>query len=526
MQDSADWGPQAESLEMELWDVVIAGTGMGGATLGLVLAEAGRRVLFVEKGLDLSSPSTAALRGGPAEIHAGFQEARRETLGRAGRASAPILDVAGGLQFVPEVGCGTGGSTSLFGAVLERFFPIDFTPGEWHHDAPCSALPEQWPVSYDEMRPWYARAERLYRVRGGPDPLRAGVNDPLPAATPAARALAEALCSRGVHPYPLPLACESAGECQTCQGYLCPSGCKNDADRIALRPALARGARLLAPCEVAHLEADRARVRALVCRAQGRSFRLKARVFVLACGALNTPALLLASCQPHWENGLANGSGKVGRNLMRHAIDLWVLRGAPPLQAPGDAKALGFNDLYTCGRSKFGSVQSYGAPPALEYLRRQPTASLVWRLGPLSRWVWRRYSRAPLLASILEDLPYPENRVEPGADGRPRLQYRPGVSEERRRRAFRRELRGLLRGLGATLVSGRDAPKALGHACGTCRFGTDPATSVLDCDNRAHQLDNLYVVDASFFPSSAGLNPALTIAANALRVGALLAARL
>ena len=198
---------------MELWDVVIAGTGMGGATLGLVLAEAGRRVLFVEKGLDLSSPSTAALRGGPAEIHAGFQEARRETLGRAGRASAPILDVAGGLQFVPEVGCGTGGSTSLFGAVLERFFPIDFTPGEWHHDAPCSALPEQWPVSYDEMRPWYARAERLYRVRGGPDPLRAGVNDPLPAATPAARALAEALCSRGVHPYPLPLACESAGDC-------------------------------------------------------------------------------------------------------------------------------------------------------------------------------------------------------------------------------------------------------------------------------------------------------------------------
>jgi choline dehydrogenase-like flavoprotein len=211
---------------------------------------------------------------------------------------------------------------------------------------------------------------------------------------------------------------------------------------------------------------------------------------------------------------------------MRHAIDLWVLRDAPPLESPGDAKALGFNDLYTCGRSKFGSVQSFGAPPPLEYLQRQPIASLVWRLGPLSRWLWHRYSRAPLLASILEDLPYPENRVEAGADSRPRLHYRPGASEERRRRAFRGELRGLLRGLGATLVSGRDAPKALGHACGTCRFGTDPATSVLDRDNRAHQLDNLYVVDASFFPSSAGLNPALTIAANALRVGDLLAARL
>jgi choline dehydrogenase-like flavoprotein len=504
---------------------VIAGTGMGGATLGLALAEAGRRVLFVEKGLDLSCPSAAALRGGPAEVHTGFHEARQETLGRAGRASAPIVDVAGGVQVVPEIGCGTGGSTSLFGAVLERFFPIDFAPGQWHRDAPGAALPEQWPVSYEEMRPWYARAERLYRVRGGPDPLRAGVNDPLPAAAPAARALAEALRSRAAHPYPLPLACESAGACASCQGYLCPSGCKNDADRIALRPALALGARLLAPCEVTHLEADRTQVRAAHCRAQGRTLRLEARVFVLACGALYTPALLLASRQPHWEKGLANGSGQVGRNLMRHAIDLWMLRGAPPLEAPGDAKALGFNDLYTCGRCKLGSVQSFGAAPPLEYLRRQP-ASLVWRLGPMSRWLWRRYCRAPLLASILEDLPYPENRVEPGADGRPRLHYRPGASEEARRRAFRGELRGLLRGLGAALVSRRDVPKALGHVCGTCRFGTEAAASVLDRDNRAHQLDNLYVVDASFFPSSAGLNPALTIAANALRVGALLAARL
>jgi choline dehydrogenase-like flavoprotein len=526
VQDSPDGGLQPEALEGELWDAVIAGTGMGGATLGLVLAEAGRRVLFIEKGLDLSCIATAALRGGPAEIQAGFPNARQETLSRAGRASAPILDVVGGLEVVPEVGCGTGGSTSLFGAVLERFFPIDFAPGEWHRDAPGSALPEQWPVSYEEMRPWYARAEELYRVRGGPDPLRAGMNDPLPAAAPAARALAEALRSRGAHPYPLPLACELSGACTTCQGYLCPSGCKNDADRIALRPALARGARLLTPCEVTHLEAGRTRVRAVHCRAWGRPLRLKARVFVLGCGALFTPALLLTSRQPHWEKGLANGSGQVGRNLMRHAIDLWLLRGAPLLEAPGDAKALGFNDLYTCGRLKLGSVQSFGAAPPLEYLRRQPNAPLVWRLGPLSRWLWHRYCRVPLLASILEDLPYPENRVEPGADGRLHLHYRLRASEEMRRRAFRGELRGLLRGLGATLVSGRDAPKALGHVCGTCRFGNDPAASVLDRDNRAHELDNLYVVDASFFPSSAGLNPALTIAANALRVGAVLAARL
>ena len=516
------------------WDVVIVGSGMGGATLGLALARAGKAVLFVEKGRDLAATGTNALRGQPAEADASYRRAspleRRALLARSGRVTEELVDAARGRPVLPELGCGTGGSSGLYGMVLERFFPADFEPRGQHEDAGESSLPEAWPVSFHELRPWYEAAERLYRVRGSADPLRPGEDAALLPPVPVGSAtglLLDRLTGRGLHPYRLHLACDAVAGCQACQGYLCPSACKNDADRIALRPAIAQHeAGLLSDCEAVGLDADRAHVRSVVCEQAGRRGSLRGRVIVLAAGALATPVLLLRSRSADWPTGLANASGVVGRNLMRHGIDLWLLARAPRLDGPADAKAIGISDLYRSGSSKLGSVQSFGAPPALEYLKNQ--GGPLWRLlGPIAGALLARIATLPILAAILEDLPYPRNHVEPAPNGRGlRLHYRPGASEVRRRKQFRSELRPLLRGLGPLLVSRADAPKALGHVCGTCRFGFDPRTSALDRDNRAHQLDNLYVVDASFFPSSAGINPALTIAANALRVAAHLASRL
>lgn len=491
---------------------MVVGTGLGGATLGLVLARHGKRILFVEKGRDLGL-AKAAIRGHVVEadpLFGGSLEDQSEALRRGGRRveEAEI----GGLLVRPEIGSGTGGSSALHGGVLERFFPADFAA---------------WPITYRDLAPWYAGAEELYGVKGERDPLRADAGAPLPAPIPAGAATEEllsALTERGLHPYRLPLACRAVPDCSACQGFLCARECKNDADRMALRPALALGASLATGCEAVSLDASPTRVTGVDCVQDGRRVTLRAAVVVLAAGALATPALLLASRSGGWDRGLANGSGLVGRNLMRHGIDLWALPGARLLGHPGDAKALGFNDFYETPRGKLGTVQSFGTLPALEAVlaHRSPALRL---LAPFARALWPMLSRVPILASILEDLPQTSNGLEV-ANGRPRITYRPSPDDERRRAIFREELRPRLAGLRPVLVSGRDAPKALGHVCGTCRFGEDPESSVLDPWNRAHGLDNLYVVDGSFFPTSAGINPALTIAANALRVGEHLAERL
>lgn len=535
----ASHSAEASVLESVVWDALVVGTGMSGATLGYALARVGKRVLLIEKGRDLRFGIANVVRGKTAEEDEGFRKLTgaelRATLESHGRYADQLENAEDHSTFVPHIGSGTGGSSSLYGMTLERFFPSDFEPRARHVEGCDSSLPERWPVSYEQLQPFYAEAERLYRVRGERDPLRpdAGAHELLPPSPVRAEttALMAHLASRGVHPYRLHLACEGVEDCQSCQGYLCPHACKNDATRICVAPAVdEHGARLLTECEVLGLEGDRTAVRRVHCSLRGRKLALRARVVVLAAGALNTPALLLRSRSPTWPGGLANGSGLVGCNLMRHCIELWVLRSAPPLVHLRDSKAIGFNDFYVHDGQKLGTVQSFGAAPPLTYLQNQSTLN-PWRLlGPLSSAVWRRYSRAPILASILEDLPYPANRIElRGAEASDRglmIRYRTGESEAGRKRIFRSELRRVFRGLGTILASGTDAPRALGHVCGTCRFGDDPASSVLDSTNRAHELDNLYVVDASFFPSSSGMNPALTLAANALRVARHIAQRI
>jgi choline dehydrogenase-like flavoprotein len=536
----AEGDPDASEAASTAWDVIVVGTGMGGGMLGYRLARSGRRVLFVEKGRSTLPGTPGTIRSAMPELAEPLATRSARTyydaLARAGRCTDEIEDVSGRFprRFVPFIGSGTGGSSALYGMVCERFFVRDFTPRENFRDPGDSTVPEAWPVSYDEMRPWYAEAERLLAVRGEADPLRPEAAEVgLPAAPPFSadnQPLVDYLTGRGLHPYHLPMACDYTDACATCQTYLCPRPCKNDAARNCVLPAVARhGARLLADCRVVGLEADRTRVRRVICEHRSGTLALTGKVVVLAAGALATPVLLLNSRSGDWPRGLANGSDLVGRNLMRHLLDPIEIWPQPGSRITAANKEIGLNDFYFWEGQKYGTVQSFGAIPPMEWLTNRPgrRGKGLRLMGPAVRRVYERFFTGGLvLAAMTEDLPYLDNRVlppdRPGTDGRQRLRirYRLHPSEIERRAAFLRQLKEVLAPFRRlALGSGKDNAN-LGHVCGTCRFGTDPATSVLDPHNRAHEVENLYVVDTSFFPSSAGLNPSLTVAANALRVAA------
>ena len=500
------------------------------------MARAGRRVLFIEKGA--SGLSGDGLRGDFAERLAGTRSGvDAGVLARAGRRGEPMLDISDSrpYRFVPYIGEGTGGSSALYGMALERMFPHDFAPRERHPDAAHSTLPDRWPIGYDELAPYYAEAERLYRVRGTGDPLRTseqhGYVGPLPARSAAASELASVLERNGLHPYRLPLACDFVPGCAGCQGYLCAQRCKNDSAKICLEPAIARnGAALADRCEAVRVETARGRVSAVVAHQRGVEHRFRGDVFVLAAGALATPLLLLRSRSPEWPRGLANASGLVGRNLMRHFVDLYAVVPHETRAARVQAKELAFNDFYA-GDAALGSVQSFGTmmPAGMlvdamrDELREKTSRALaagVRAVSPLIRRALDRlFTRSLLLATIAEDLPYRDNRVfDEVGTGNAVLHYRIGDHDRARIARLRGRMRTVLEPLSFRLIRQAENNERLAHACGTCRFGDDPRSSVLDRDNRAHGLANLLVLDASFFPSSGGTNPALTIAANALRV--------
>ncbi|MDV3136651.1 GMC family oxidoreductase [Mycobacterium sp. 29Ha] len=535
----ADGGLNAREAERVVWDVIVVGTGMGGGMLGYSLARCGRRVLFVEKGRSTLPGEPGTIRALPevAEPRAGRStESYYDALARAGRSTDEIQDISGRFsrRFVPYLGSGTGGSSAIYGMACERFFVRDFTPRQDFRHPGDSTVPEAWPVTYDQMSPWYAEAEKLLGVRGQADPLRpeaANVN--LPAAPPFSadnQLLVDYLVGRGLHPYHLPMACDYTDGCVSCHSHLCEKACKGEAGRNCVLPAVTEhDAHLLPECRAVRLEADRTHVQQVICEDRSGTVALRAKVVVLAAGALVTPVLLLNSRSGDWPRGLANGSDWVGRNLMRHLIDLVEIWPNSDSKITAPNKEIGLNDFYFWEGQKYGTVQSFGSMPPMELLTNRPglKAGALRMVRPAARRVYERFFTGGLvLAPLMEDLPYLDNRVlpsdQPSPDGRQRLQiqYRLHASEIERRATFLRQLNDVFKPFRKITLRGAEDNEALGHVCGTCRFGTDPKSSVLDPQNRAHEVDNLYVVDSSFFPSSTGLNPSLTVAANALRVAA------
>jgi len=507
-------------------DVIIIGTGAGGGTLAWALAPTGKRILMLERGdyvpREIENWSTKA-----AVLEGRYNNADL-WLDREGKTFQ-----AGTHYFV-------GGNTKFYGAALLRMRERDF--GELRHHGGVSPA---WPVGYADLEPWYARAERLYHVHGtrGEDPTEPWASEPYPypavSHEPRIQQLHDELEALGHRPFHVPVGVmlderdrrkSPCIRCATCDGHPCLVNAKADAQVCAVDPALAHpNVELVTGAYVERLVTDpsgRAVTEVHVLRGGEREV-YRGDIVVVSCGAINSAALLLRSAGDKHPRGLANGSDQVGRNYMCHLNSVMLAISKCPNPTVFQ-KTFALNDFYFGAEDwdhPLGHISFIGKTDAHVLAAGAPKFTPGWTLDQMAK-----HSLDFWLTS--EDLPSPDNRVTVERDGRTRLTYTPNNEEGHRR--LQAKLKGLLGRIPCTVHGtacfqglsrinayiGKRIPLAgVAHQNGTCRFGTDPRSSVLDVNCKAHELDNLYVVDGGFFPSSSAVNPALTIAANALRVG-------
>jgi choline dehydrogenase-like flavoprotein len=501
------------------WDVIIVGTGVGGATVGRSLALAGLSVLFLEKGgrIGASDDDNEAVTPESRMAHGWWPHpiSRRQTNGDPKR-------------FYAAVGCALGGSSIHYAAALERMSVSDF---DALHTPNAQIAP--WPVSFKEFIPHYEAAEKLYGITGDSDVAaerRLSEWD---------RALMEQMRQNGLRPDRLHVAIRYDEQCKECIGKICPRDCKSDARVACLEEALRQPqCDILERCDVHTLQADKENVRVVKALHMGCDLELRAQVVVLSAGAMHTPQILLRSRNTFWPQGLANSSDQVGRNLMFHTSDIFALWAPRRLNRQGrQRKSISVRDFYVHHGQRLGYVQSMGLDAGRgeiagfikDQLRRRGLrnelllsllAKVPSHLGALV------FGHAGIFAAMTEDDPNPDNRIvlDPSEPDGASFSYT--ITNDLRRRAD--ELRvAFSRGVRPwrMLRISSELEMNYGHPCGTCRFGDDRAFSVLDRNCRTHDLENLYVVDASFMPRSGAINPSLTIAANALRVAPQIAAR-
>jgi choline dehydrogenase-like flavoprotein len=508
---------------MPHYDVIIIGSGAGGGTLARHLAPSGKRILVLERGDWL--PREPA-NWSAADVFVDNRYVSQDTW----------YDDRG-KPFQPQVHYFVGGATKLYGAALYRLRREDF--GELAHD---DGISPAWPISYEEMEPYYTRAEQMYEVHGarGEDPTEppASAPYPFPAVShePRIQKLSDDLEAAGHHPFHAPCGVRLVEDdmphsacvrCSTCDGFPCLVHAKSDAEVLGVRPALAHAnVELVTNAEAVGLQTNRegTSVTEVVVDRGGATETYTGDIVVVSCGAANSARLLLASASDAHPGGLANGSDMVGRNYMFHNSQAVLALSKEPNPTVFQ-KTLGLNDFYF-GTDEIdhplGNIQMVGKSVAAMYRGEKP---LLTKLAP-ERTLEDVARHAVDFWLSTEDLPRLENRVTLRPDGRIRIAYEP--TNELPKKQLLHELKRLLEPLGmhhdhlvprhAYLKN--DIPVAgVAHQAGTCRFGRDPASSVLNTDCRAHEVDNLYVVDTSFFPSIGAVNPALTAMANAIRVG-------
>jgi len=485
-------------------DVLVIGSGIGGATLAHRLVERGLNVTILERGGHLPAEKENW------DVDAIFFKKRyvpRETwLDKKGKEFRP-----GNYYYV-------GGSSKLFGGTMLRLREKDFAELE-HADGVSPA----WPIAYEELAPYYDLAEKLYLVHGdvGTDPTEPREVPPYPypglSNDPAIEHVASALRKQGVHPFALPLAIQrhqggACIRCKTCDGFPCKVHAKTDAEVAAIRPALATGKlELKTNSKVTRilLSADGRRAEAVEYETNGSVETLHAPIIVLAASAVNSAALLLRSACDKAPKGVANSADVVGRYYMTHVNTALMSVGwnTNPTQFQ---KTICINDYYF-GDAKFkypmGNIQSLGKLQSGMIVANQnflpKSISDMLAARSVDWWI------------MSEDLPERENRVVLQGD-KIRLNYTENNSTGHKE-LVKRSL-SLMRGSGFKLNITKHFPVSVSHQCGTVRFGNDPNTAALNEYCRTYDHDNLFVVDSSFFPASGAVNPALTIAAMGIRV--------
>ena len=504
---------------MEHYDIIIIGTGAGGGTLLHKLKESGKKILVLERGKFLPREKENW------DTNAVFKEERYHT--------HEVWKTADGQDIHPGTGYWVGGNTKVYGAALFRLRERDFEEIQF----PNGGISAEWPVKYADFEPFYTQAEALYEVHG-----KAGIDPTDPPRSsdyafppishePRIQELHDTLVTQGLHPFYLPMGIKLNEKlpqnslcirCNTCDGFPCLVDAKSDSDINCVRPSLNEShVTLLTEVKVNRLLTDETGTRIVSVEAdyQGNTVQFNANLIVLAAGAINSAAILLKSASDKYPNGLANQSGQVGRNLMKHHnAALMGITSHPNLTK--FQKTMAVNDFYW-GDADYphpmGHVQLLGkankdmlaldAPgitPGM-VLEEMAEHSIDWWLTG-------------------EDLAQAENRVEIVND-QIQLSYTENNTEGFEKLLDKWE--SVLKNIDSahafiphSLYLRKHIPIAgVAHQCGTLRFGTDPQTSVLDTNCKAHELENLYVVDGSFFPSSGAVNPSLTIMANALRVG-------
>ncbi len=501
------------------YDVIIIGTGAGGGTLAHRLAPSGKRILLLERG-DFVPREKANWDSRTVNVEAKYH-------------TREVWHDKEGQPLHPHTNYYVGGNTKFYGAALFRLRERDF--GALAHHGGVSPA---WPVEYAELEPYYTQAEHLYHVHGerGADPTEPWTSAPYPfpavSHEPRIQQLHDDLVRQGLKPFHVPLGImldegrpgqSACVRCNTCDGFPCLVKAKSDAHVVGIEPALAwPNVTLLTKTKVLRLETSPSgrEVTSVVAEHLGERVTFRGDIVVSACGAINSAALLLRSANDRHPHGLANGSGVVGRHYMGHINSVLLAISRTP-NATVFQKTLALNDFYF-GDDEFaypmGHVSFVGKLDAVALSAGAPPFVPGMTLDAIAR-----HSLDFWLTS--EDLPDPDNRVTLDRDGNIVLSYTPNNEEGHRRLIARLEY--LLQHLDVHphliprhLFVGNRIPLAgVAHQNGTVRFGRDPRTSALDAMCKAHEVDNLYVVDGSFFPSSGAVNPALTIMANALRVG-------
>jgi choline dehydrogenase-like flavoprotein len=506
----------------ERYDVIIVGSGAGGGTLARHLAPSGKKILILERGGWLPrEPENWSAE----EVFVHNRYVSPDTwYDKQGRA------------FQPGVHYYVGGATKMYGAALYRLRKEDF--GELRH---YDGVSPAWPVGYDEFEPYYAQAEQIYQVHGarGEDPTEPPRSGPYPfpavSHEPRIQKLADDLARAGYHPFHSPCGImlnessmphSACVRCMDCDGFPCVVQAKSDAEVLGIRPALSHAnVTLLTHAHVMKLKTNSTGTsvtRVLVQRGDATE-AYEADIVVVSCGAANSARLLLMSANDRHPRGLANASDQVGRHYMFHNSQAVLAISKEP-NPTRYQKTLGLNDFYF-GMPEFpypmGNIQMVGKSQGPMYRGEKPIETLLaptWTLDKIAL-------HAVDFWLSTEDLPRAENRVTLDAQGVIHLNYTPSNQIPKQR--LYEKLKSLLNQLDMhdhliprnLYMKNEIDLGGVAHQAGTCRFGDDPKSSVLDRNCKAHDLDNLYVVDTSFFPSIGAVNPALTAMANALRVG-------
>ncbi|HEY4416159.1 MAG TPA: GMC family oxidoreductase [Verrucomicrobiae bacterium] len=508
-------------MSTDLYDVIIIGTGAGGGALAQRLARSGKRILILERGTFLPQEKENW------DTKSVFLENRYHT--------DEIWQDSAGKPLHPQTAYWVGGNTKVYGAALFRLRERDFETVQ-HEDG----ISPEWPLKYRDYESYYDQAEQLYQAHGerGTDPTEPPARQPYPhppvSHEPRIQEIYDGLAAGGYYPFPCPVGIKLNEQlrwqsqcirCDTCDGFPCLVKAKSDADINCIRPIFELpNVTLLTGAYVSTLKTNASGTEITAVEIEFEPGKRKetfaAHIVVVACGAINSAALLLRSFNHVYPTGLANRSDLVGRNFMFHKAAIVLAIGLQPNDSKY-MKTIAVNDFYF-GEKEYpypmGGVQLVGsfkwemlkgeAPPLTPplVLKTLKSHAVPW-------WL------------TTEDLPSHANRVRWIAGKGIQLDYTPNNQQPYERLIHRwKEVLRKVDGGHAYVPEEFYLKKAVtlegvGHQNGTCRFGPDPKTSVLNLDCRTHDIDNLYIVDGSFFPSCGAVNPSLTIIANALRVG-------